>query len=308
MINLTHIIKQTATRLGFDFCGIAKAQKLNEDARRLEAWLNKGMHGSMQYMENYFDLRTDPSLLVPGAKSVVTLLLNYSPPQVQQGEAPRIAKYAYGRDYHEVIKGKLNQLLQIIRDQAGEINGRGFVDSAPVLERTWAQRSGLGWIGRNGNLITRQSGSFFFIATLIVDVELEYDDMFAKDYCGTCRKCIDACPTDAILENKVIDGSRCISYFTIELKDMLIPDEMQGKFQNWMFGCDICQDVCPWNRFSKPTRETAFTPIPEILNLSTSDWEHMSEETFRKIFKHSPLKRSKFKGIQRNLKFIKTSE
>jgi epoxyqueuosine reductase len=301
------IIKQAAAGLGFSFCGIARAVKLDDDARRLESWLNKGMQGSMQYMENYFDLRTDPTLLVPGAKSVITLLLNYFPSQQQNNDAPLIAKYAYGRDYHDVIKTKLRQLLQMIKEQIGEINGRGFVDSAPVLERTWAQRSGLGWIGKNGNLITRESGSFFFIATLIVDIELDYDDAFAKDYCGTCRKCIDACPTTAILDNKVIDGSRCISYFTIELKNMLIPNEMQGKFQNWMFGCDVCQDVCPWNRFSKPTQEFEFTPVPEILNLTTKDWEHMTEETFRQIFKHSPLKRSKFKGIQRNLKFIKSS-
>ncbi|QEC69054.1 tRNA epoxyqueuosine(34) reductase QueG [Panacibacter ginsenosidivorans] len=304
-LNNTVIIKDTARHLGFDFCGIAKAVKLEDDARRLESWLNKGMQGSMQYMEKYFDMRIDPSLLVPGAKSVITLLLNYFPQQQQNNAAPLIAKYAYGMDYHEVIKNKLNHLLHVLNTEIGTINGRGFVDSAPVLERSWAQRSGLGWIGKNGNLITRQSGSFFFIATLIVDIELEYDDAFAKDYCGTCSKCVDTCPTEAINDNKVIDGSRCISYFTIELKDMLIPDEMKDKFQDWMFGCDICQDVCPWNRFSKPTTEIEFTPIPEILNLSSKDWEQMSEETFKQVFKHSPLKRAKYKGIQRNLKFIK---
>jgi len=308
VFNTTAILKQAANSLGFNYCGISKAVKLEDDARRLESWLSKGMHGSMHYMEKYFDMRIDPSLLVPGAKSVVTLLLNYFPSEKQNSNAPSIAKYAYGKDYHEVIKSKLNSLLQIVNEKIGAVTGRGFVDSAPVLERSWAQRSGLGWIGRNGNLITRNAGSFFFIATLIVDIELDYDDAFAKDYCGTCRKCIDACPTDAILPNKVIDGSKCISYFTIELKDMLIPNEMQGKFENWMFGCDICQDVCPWNRFSKPTPETEFTPIPEILNLTTSDWEQMTEETFRKIFKHSPLKRSKFKGIERNLTFIKREE
>lgn len=305
MINKTKIVKETAKKLGFDFCGISKAVKLDGDAQRLETWLKKGMHGAMHYMEKYFDLRIDPSLLVPGAKSVITLLLNYYPDQQQSEDAPGIAKYAYGKDYHEVIKVKLNLLLQILSKEIGEINGRGFVDSAPVLERSWATRSGLGWIGKNGNLITRQSGSFFFIATLIVDLPLDYDDQFARDYCGTCNKCIEACPTDAILENKVIDGSRCISYFTIELKEMLIPDEMQGRFKNWMFGCDICQDVCPWNRFSKPATEPEFTPIPEILNLSAKEWEHMTEETFKEVFRHSPLKRSKFKGIQRNLKFIK---
>ena len=300
----THLVKSTAKELGFDYCGIAKAQKLNEDAVRLETWLRRGFHGSMQYMEKYFDLRVDPTLLVPGAKSVITLMLNYFPSQQQKNTAPKISKYAFGKDYHEVIKSKLNNLLFILQEKVGEIHGRGFVDSAPVLERTWAQRSGLGWIGRNGNLITKQQGSFFFVATLITDLELLYDDPFAKDYCGSCRRCIDACPTNAILDNKVINGSSCISYFTIELKDMLIPDEMKGKFQNWMFGCDICQDVCPWNRFSKPAAEAAFTPVPEILNLSTKEWENITEETFKNIFKESPLKRAKFKGIQRNLKFI----
>jgi epoxyqueuosine reductase len=300
----THIIKNTAASLGFDYCGIAKAEKLNDDARRLEQWLSKGMHGSMQYMEKYFDLRIDPAQLVPGAKSVITLLLNYFPHEQQNSNAPKISKYAYGKDYHEVIKEKLNLFLSIMREKIGEIHGRGFVDSAPVLERRWAQRSGLGWIGRNGNLITKKQGSFFFIATLITDLELLFDDPFAKDYCGSCRRCIEACPTEAILDNKIINGSRCISYYTIELKDMLIPDEMKNRFQNWMFGCDICQDVCPWNRFSKPTREKEFTQIPEILNLNNKEWEQMSEETFKKLFKNSPLKRAKFKGIQRNLKFI----
>ena len=298
------MVKSTAKELGFDYCGIAKAQKLNEDAVRLETWLRRGFHGSMQYMEKYFDLRVDPTLLVPGAKSVITLMLNYFPSQQQKNTAPKISKYAFGKDYHEVIKSKLNNFLFMLQEKIGDIHGRGFVDSAPVLERTWAQRSGLGWIGRNGNLITKQQGSFFFIATLITDLELLYDDPFVKDYCGSCRRCIDACPTNAILDNKVINGSSCISYFTIELKDMLIPDEMKGKFQNWMFGCDICQDVCPWNRFSKPAAEAAFTPVPEILNLSTKEWENITEETFKNIFKESPLKRAKFKGIQRNLKFI----
>ena len=300
----THLVKSTAKELGFDYCGIAKAQKLNEDAVRLETWLRRGFHGSMQYMEKYFDLRVDPTLLVPGAKSVITLMLNYFPSQQQKNTAPKISKYAFGKDYHEVIKSKLNNFLFMLQEKIGDIHGRGFVDSAPVLERTWAQRSGLGWIGRNGNLITKQQGSFFFVATLITDLELLYDDPFVKDYCGSCRRCIDACPTNAILDNKVINGSNCISYFTIELKDMLIPDEMKGKFQNWMFGCDICQDVCPWNRFSKPAAEAAFTPVPEILNLSTKEWENITEETFKKFFKESPLKRAKFKGIQRNLKFI----
>ena len=303
----THFVKKTAARLGFSFCGIARAHKLDEDAARLEKWLQKDMHGSMQYMENYFDLRIDPSKLVPGARSVITLLLNYYPSQRQQPEAPGISKYAYGQDYHEVIRVKLNQLIALMQEEIGEIHGRGFVDSAPVLERTWAQKSGLGWIGKNGNLITKQSGSFYFIATLITDLELEYDDPFVKDYCGTCTKCIDACPTEAILPDKVIDGSKCISYFTIELKEMIIPGEMKGRFDNWMFGCDTCQDVCPWNRFSKPHTEASFSPIPEILNLATKEWEMMTEESFKTIFRHSPLRRTKWKGIQRNLKFISGS-
>lgn len=258
----------------------------------------------MQYMQNHFDLRVDPAKLVPGAKSVITLLLNYYPLHSQPENAPKIAKYAYGNDYHKVIRDKLKLLLQQIKENIGEVNGRGFVDSAPVLERSWAVNSGLGWIGKNGNLLTKQNGSFFFIATLIVDLELEYDDAFAKDYCGSCTKCIDACPTEAILPDKVVDGSKCISYFTIELKEALLPGEMKGKFDNWMFGCDTCQDVCPWNRFSKPTNEIKFTPLPEVLNFSTSDWEALTEESFKKIFQQSPLKRSKYNGIKRNLKFI----
>lgn len=302
--NHVSYIKLAAGKLGFDYCGIAKAQPLTDDARRLERWLQQGFNGKMQYMENYFNQRIDPSLLVPGAKSVITLLKNYYPSFQQKITAPKVSKYAFGKDYHEVIKEKLKEFLFELQQNIGEINGRGFIDSAPVLERSWAVKSGLGWIGKNGNLITKQSGSFFFIATLIVDIELKYDDAFAKDYCGSCTKCIDSCPTDAITNNKVIDGSKCISYFTIELKDALIPDAMKGKFNDWMFGCDVCQDVCPWNRFSKPHNEINFTPIPEILNLTTKEWQEMSEETFKQIFKHSPLNRSKYSGIQRNLKFI----
>jgi epoxyqueuosine reductase len=301
----TEFIKLIARQLGFEHCGIAKAVQLEDDARRLESWLNKGLQGNMQYMENYFDLRIDPQKLVPGARSVITLLMNYYPEQKQNIDAPKIAKYAFGRDYHEVIKTKLNALLFSIKENIGEINGRGFIDSAPVLERSWAQKSGLGWIGKNGNLINKNSGSFFFIATLITDLELTYDNGYTKDYCGSCTRCIDACPTEAILPGKVIDGSKCISYFTIELKDALIPGTMKGKFDNWMFGCDVCQDVCPWNRFSKPTNEIDFNPLPEILNFSTADWEELTEESFKKIFAHSPLKRSKWKGIKRNLRFIK---
>lgn len=302
---ITHLVKTFAHQQGFDYCGIAKAEKLDDDARRLESWLKKGYNGTMQYMENNFELRIDPAKLVPGAKSVITLLMNYFPLEKQDNNAPKISKYAYGKDYHDVIKEKLKALLILIKEQVGEINARGFVDSAPVLERTWAQKSGLGWIGKNGNIINRQSGSFLFIATLITDLKLNYDNEFVKDYCGTCTKCIDHCPTDAILPGKVIDGSKCISYFTIELKVALIPDAMKGKFENWMFGCDVCQDVCPWNRFSKPATEIHFTPIPEILNFSKNDWEEMTEETFKNIFTNSPLKRSKYEGIKRNLKFLK---
>ena len=304
--NNTKFIKNYAASLGFDFCGIAKAVRLDDDAKRLEQWLAKNFNGTMQYMENNFELRIDPSKLVPGAKSVITLLLNYFPAQQQNTDAPKISKYAFGNDYHEVIRSKLKLLLQHIKKNIGEINGRGFVDSAPVLERSWAQKSGLGWVGKNGNLINKQSGSFFFIATLITDLELEYDDAFAKDYCGTCTKCIDHCPTEAILPDKVIDGSKCISYFTIELKDALIPDTMKGKFNNWMFGCDVCQDVCPWNRFSKPTNEINFSPLPEILNFTKNDWEELTAESFKILFKDSPLKRSKFEGVKKNLKFIQT--
>ena len=300
----TILVKQLADELGFEFCGIARAVKLDDDARRLESWLNKGMHGSMTYMERYFELRIDPMKLVPGARSVITLLLNYFPKAGQSNDAPKISKYAYGKDYHDVIREKLNQFLEILKQQVGAIQGRGFVDSAPVLERSWAQRSGLGWIGKNGNLINKQAGSFFFIATLITDLDLIPDDPFTKDFCGTCTRCIDACPTDAILADKVVDGSKCISYFTIELKEMLIPTEMQGRFDNWIFGCDICQDVCPWNRFANPTKEIEFTPLPGILDISTKEWEQMTEEKFKTMFRQSPLTRSKLKGLQRNLKFL----
>ena len=299
------LIKTEAKKLGFLFCGISRADFLEEEAPRLESWLKQNMQGEMHYMENHFDKRLDPRLLVDGAKSVISLGLNYYTEQQQTDPlAPKISKYAYGNDYHEVIKSKLKIFLQSIKENIGEVNGRGFTDSAPVLERSWAEKSGLGWVGKNGNLITKNSGSFFFIATLITDLELEADNPFMKAYCGTCTKCIDACPTEAILPDKVIDGSKCISYFTIELKEMLIPDEMKGKFENKMFGCDICQDVCPWNRFAKPNNTIEFTPLNEVLNFSKNDWEELTEESFKIIFKKSPLKRSKFEGIKRNLKFL----
>jgi epoxyqueuosine reductase len=304
--NNTIRVKQQAQAHGFDYCGIARVQVLDDDARKLEQWLNRGLNGSMRYMENYFDLRIDPTKLVPGAKSVITVLKNYFPER-ERDNTPKISKYAYGTDYHTVIKSSLNAMLATLQQEIGQFSGRGFVDSAPVLERSWAVRSGLGWVGKNGNLITKNNGSFFFIATLITDLELEPNAPFAADFCGTCTRCIDACPTDAILPGKTVDGSRCISYFTIELKDEIIPHNMQGKFQNWMFGCDVCQDVCPWNRFSKPHQEPQFQPLPEILDLSTREWEDLSEEAFKKIFKHSPLSRAKWKGVQRNLHFLQSS-
>ena len=304
----TRYIKQAAASLGFDQCGIARCQPLDDDARRLESWLLQGMHGTMGYMENHFDMRINPGKLVPGAKSVITLLMNYFPAQQQLATSPKIAKYAFGNDYHEVIRSKLKTFLQLIKINVGEVQGRGFVDSAPVLERSWAQRSGLGWIGKNGNLITKSNGSFFFIATLITDLDLIYDNGFVKDYCGTCTRCIDACPTEAILDDKVIDGSKCIAYFTIELKEALIPGAMKGKFDDWIFGCDTCQDVCPWNRFSVPANETGFTPIAEILNFTKNDWEDLTASAFTGIFKNSPLKRTKFEGIKRNLHFIQKND
>jgi epoxyqueuosine reductase len=269
----TGLIKAEAMRLGFNSCGIARAVQLDEDAVRLEQWLKKGNNGGMEYMERHFDMRIDPRKLVPGAKSVITLLLNYYPGEQQEPQAPKIAKYAYGTDYHYVIRDKLNQLLSFIRDNIGAVDGRGFVDSAPVLERSWAVRSGLGWVGKNGNVLTRNAGSFFFIATLITDLDLIADSPFTTDHCGTCTRCIDACPTQAIVSPTEIDATKCISYLTIELKDALISSEFHDKMEGWMFGCDICQDVCPWNRFSKPNTETYFTPIPEVLNLSLQQWE-----------------------------------
>jgi len=297
-------IKAEALRLGFMDCRIAKAVPLDDDARRLEHWLSQGFHGSMNYLERNFDLRIDPGKLVPGAKSVITFLMNYFPAQQQQVQAPRIAKYAWGQDYHDVIRSRLNALLSAMREQIGEVQGRGFVDSAPVLERSWAVRSGLGWIGKNGNLLNRESGSFFFIATLITDLELEPDPPFITDHCGTCTRCIDACPTEAILPNGVVDARRCISYLTIELKDTEMPAAFEQRNDNWLFGCDICQDVCPWNRFSKANQEPGFVPIPEVLNLSTAEWSDLGEDTFRNVFKHSAIQRSKWSGILRNLKAI----
>jgi epoxyqueuosine reductase len=277
---------------------------LDQEARKLEQWLHKGYHGKMSYMERNFDLRIDPTALVPGAKSVITLLLNYYPSQQQDTEAPKIARYAYGADYHEVIRDKMNTFLSRLRAQIGEIDGRGFVDSAPVLERAWAVNSGLGWVGKNGNLLTKKAGSYFFIATLITDLALVADDPFAKDFCGSCTACLDACPTNALVSPTVVNGSTCISYLTIELKDELIDPIFKDKMEGWMFGCDICQEVCPWNRFAKAHEQEALNPFPSILHLSTAEWKAMDEDTFKVLLKHSPIKRSKWKGIQRNVHFI----
>lgn len=299
------MIRTEAARLGFAFCGFAKAQQMDEEARRLEAWLNKGLHGKMTYMENYFDLRTDPSKLVPGAKTVIVLMHNYFPKEKQQDPAaPRLARYAYGEDYHFVIKRKLQQLLAFIQENAGEVNGRCFVDSAPVLERDWAERAGLGWKGKNTLLINPKAGSYYFLAELILDLELQADAPM-RDHCGTCRRCIEACPTDAISpEGYLLDANKCTSYLTIELREA-IPESFKGKLENWMFGCDICQEVCPWNRFSKPHEEPAFEPQEDLMKMSRREWMEITEEVFQKLFKGSAVKRTRFKGLKRNLDFLK---
>jgi len=306
----TDLIKKTAAQLGFDHCGISKAEFLEEEAPRLETWLNKNMHGEMKYMENYFDKRLDPRLLVDGARSVISLLLNYFPEEAlrqAQGDnpqdVPKISKYAYGTDYHFVIKDKCKTFLEILKKEIGDINGRCFVDSAPVMDKAWAQKSGLGWMGKNTNIINKESGSFYFIAELIIDVDLEYDSPI-KDFCGTCTKCIDACPTQAIVGPYIVDGSKCISYLTIELKDN-IPVEFNGKMDNWAFGCDVCQDVCPWNRFSKPHSEPLFNNEHNLLDWNEKQWQEITEETFFKVFKNSAVKRTGFKGLKRNLEFLK---
>ncbi len=283
-------------------CGVSKAGFLEEEAPRLENWLHQNRNGTMSYMENHFDKRLNPTLLVDDAKSVVSLLLNYYPEKEQISDSYKISKYAYGQDYHFVIKEKLKELLFSIQETIGEVSGRVFVDSAPVLDRAWAAKSGLGWIGKNSNLLTQKVGSFYFIAELIIDLELEYDNP-TTDHCGTCTACIDACPTEAIVSPYIVDGSKCISYFTIELKDN-IPLEMQGKFDDWIFGCDICQDVCPWNRFSKPHNEPLFNPNPELFSMSKKDWKEITEEVFRAVFKNSAVKRTKFEGLKRNIDFL----
>jgi epoxyqueuosine reductase len=304
--NHTTLIKSKASSLGFQFCGISRAEFLEEEATRLEQWLKRGYQGKMQYLENHFDKRLDPSLLVPGAKSVISLIYNYYPQKdLASTDNLKIAKYAYGEDYHHVIKEKLSEFLSYIQDEIGDVQGRAFVDSAPVMERALAQRAGLGWIGKNSLLLNKSMGSFFFLAELIIDLPLIYDSP-VKDYCGTCTACMDACPTDAIPAPYEVDGSKCISYFTIELKDS-IPNEVRGKFENWIFGCDICQDVCPWNRFSKPHQEKKFEPHPALGTFTKQDWIEITEDVFKTLFKKSAVKRTKLEGLKRNIQFVTDS-
>lgn len=299
----THLIKEEAKRLGFLSCGISKAEFLEKEAPYLENWLKNGYQGSLSYMENHFDKRLDPRLLVDGAKSVISLSYNYYTSEKQiDPEAPKLSKYAYGVDYHFVIKDKLKELLSFIQRNIGEVAGRAFVDSAPILDKAWAEKSGLGWVGKHSLLLSKSQGSFFFLAELVVDLDLEYDQHIATDHCGSCTRCIDACPTDALQDNKVVDASRCISYLTIELKDE-IPEEFSDKMENWMFGCDICQDVCPWNRFSIQHQEPKFQPHPDLMGMTKKDWEDITQETFNEIFKKSAVKRTKYTGLQRNIKF-----
>jgi epoxyqueuosine reductase len=302
----TRLIKEEAKRLGFLSCGISKADFLDEEAPRLEAWLQKGMHGEMKYMENHFDKRLDPRKLVDGAKSVISLLLNYYPSEQPAEGTYKVSKYAYGQDYHQLIKTKLGELHAFIEAEIGEVGGRAFVDSAPVMDKAWAARSGLGWIGKNSNLLTSQVGSFYFIAELILDLELEYD-VPTTDHCGTCTACIDACPTQAIIQPYVVDGSKCISYLTIELRNE-IPTSFKGQMDDWIFGCDVCQDVCPWNRFSKPHSEPLFEPHPELLSMERQQWEEITEDVFRRVFQKSAVKRTKYSGLKRNISFVKSGK
>lgn len=299
----TAFIKAEAQRLGFMSCGISKAGFLEEEAPRLEQWLQQNMHGQMQYMENHFDKRLDPTKLVEGSKSVISLLLNYYPEQKQREDSYKISKYAYGRDYHFVIKDKLKEFLHCIQEEIGDVHGRAFVDSAPVLDKAWAAKSGLGWIGKHSNLLSKKAGSFYFIAELVLDLDLDYDTP-VTDHCGSCTACIDACPTQAIVQPYVVDGSKCISYFTIELKEQ-IPTFAKAHLDDWMFGCDVCQDVCPWNRFSKAHNEPLFDPHPELLSHSKKDWEEITQEVFAEIFRKSAVKRTKFTGLKRNIEALK---
>ncbi len=299
----TTFIKSVARELGFTYCGISKAEFLKDEAPQLEEWLKRGYQGKMSYLENYFDKRLDPTLLVPGAKSVISLLYNYYPEKDLATESDlKIAKYAYGEDYHFVVKDKLKILFERLQEKVGDIEGRVFVDSAPVMERAWAKKSGLGWVGKNSLLLNKTSGSFYFLAEIILDIEFEYDGP-VKDYCGTCTACMDACPTDAIAEPYVVDGSKCISYFTIELKEE-IPTSVKGKFENWIFGCDICQDVCPWNRFSKPHQDSRFDSNAQLTSMTESEWKEITQDVFQSLFKNSPVKRTKLEGLKRNIRFV----
>ena len=303
----TKLVKRKCFDLGFSHVGISKSVFLEKEARRLEEWLSNDFNGKMSYMENHFDKRTDPSKIVDGAKSVISVLFNYHNPQKQlDDDAPKISQYAYGKDYHFVIKNKLKELQLFLTKKFGEINCRGFVDSAPVMDKVWAEKSGLGWIGKHSNLINKEMGSYFFIAELIVDIELE-QDLPINDYCGTCTKCIDACPTEAIVQPYVVDGSKCISYLTIELKDQILPNEFKGKMDSWMFGCDICQDVCPWNRFASAHNEPQFNPHPDLLKLTKKEWNELSEEAYQNLFRKSAVKRTKFSGLKRNISFLNST-
>jgi epoxyqueuosine reductase len=298
------LIRTKALEMGFYSCTVSEATFLEEEAPKLDAWLSKGFHGKMSYMENHYDKRLDPRILVPGAKSVVTLLYNYySEASQKDPEAPKISMYAYGDDYHKVIKDKLTELVGFIHSEIGDVDGRVFVDSAPVMDKAWAKRSGAGWIGKHSNLISKKAGSYFFIAELIIDLELEPDGP-VTDHCGTCTRCIDACPTEAIVEPYVVDGSKCISYFTIELKDELLPNEFKGKMDDWMFGCDVCQQVCPWNRFSKPHQEKRFEPHERLLQLDKREWLELTQDIFSELFKNSAVKRTKYDGLKRNITFL----
>ena len=304
MPNYKQMIKAEAKRLGFAYCGFSKADFLEDEAPRLEKWLQQNKHGEMYFMQENFDKRLDPRLLVDGAKTVISLMLNYYTDKEQEASAPKISKYAYGKDYHRVIGKKLKNLLTFIQNEIGQVYGRTFVDIAPVMDKAWAAKSGLGWIGKNSNLINKDNGSFYFLAELIIDLDIEPDSA-AADHCGSCTKCIDACPTQAIIQPYVVDGSKCISYFTIELKDA-IPTSMKGQFDDWMFGCDVCQDVCPWNRFSVLHQEQGFEPKKGMLEMNREDWDALTEETFKKVFSgSSPLKRAKFSGLKRNIEFLK---
>jgi len=300
----SQLIKTEALRLGFSKVGIAKAEFLEQEAPRLEQWLKNGFHGEMQYMENHFEKRLDPRKLVEGAQSVIVLAFNYFPINELEADTYKIARYAYGEDYHHVLKTKLKELLFFIRQNIGEVNGRAFTDSAPVMERVWAEKAGLGWQGKNTLLLQKSKGSYFLLSELIVDVSLAFDSPFKAGHCGSCTRCIDACPTKAILPNKILDAQKCISYLTIELKNE-IPIEFRGKWENWIFGCDICQEVCPWNQFSLPTAENLFQPSLDLKLMKPRDWQEITSDVFEKLFKKSPLKRTKIEGIKRNINFLK---